>query len=187
MNEVATNLVTVGGASPNTALSVSADLRPDGKPKLPVGRKAQVLLDLMGLAAICEWIVNGDRQSDIAAKLSLSQSDVGAWLMNHPNRDLYRAAQEASAEALVDKAHGIMEVLADDEKVSNAHVALAKARAEAYFKQAAMRSVRHRERQPEDNGPSVVVAPTFVISPIAASEGRPIGVTIDQVKETGNG
>ena len=169
-----TELMTIGGGLLPHTPPVDAPAR------LPVSRTAQIMLDMIGLDVVCTMIMNGDRQVDVARKIGVQQSDVGGWLMNHPDRDTYRAAQEVSAEALVDKAHELMDTAADNRFISNAQVALVRVRSDALFKQAAMRSKRHRERQPEDDRPVGVFAPTFVISPVAASEGRPVGVTVTQ-------
>jgi len=153
----------------------------DAPARLPVSRTAQMMLDMIGLEVVCTMIMEGDRQIDVARRLGVSQSDVGGWLMNHPDRNTYRAAQEISAEALVDKAHELMDDAARDPFISNAQVALVRVRSDALFKQAAMRSKRHRERQdPDDSGRGAIFAPTFVISPVAASEGRPVGITVEQ-------
>ena len=155
----------------------------ENRARLPVTKAAQTVLDMIGLEIICAMIMEGDRQRDVAQRIGVNQSDVAAWLMNHPDRETYRAAQEASAETLVDKAHGLMEAAADNPLISNAQVALARARSDAFFKQAAMRSKRHRERQDTDDRPTGIFAPTFVISPVTANEGRPAGVTVTQMGE----
>ena len=165
--------VAVGQDAPSTPPAV----------RLPVNVTAKFKLDMMGIEVICGWIMAGDRQLDIARRLGVDQSDVGAWLMNHPDRDLYRAAQEASAEALMDKGDEIMETASADREITNAQVALVRARAEFYKSRAAMRSRHHRERQPIDDTSPVTAMPTFIIMPIAASQGRPAGVVIEQVPE----
>ena len=161
--------------------STNLATRADGTPKLPVSASAQLRLDMIGIGCVCEWILNGDRQLDIARKLGIGQSDVGAWLMNHENRDLYRAAQEASAEALMDKGDALMEDASGDPEITNAQVALVKARAEFWKSRAAMRSKHHRERQPIEDTAPIVVAPTFIIQPVAAEGGRPAGAIIENV------
>lgn len=150
-------------------------LRKDFTRKLPVSVKGQVRLELIGMEAICEWVIDGDRVMDIAKRLGLSSHDVSAWCLNHEDANLYRAAQEASAECLMDKGSELMERAAENPDITNAMVTLTKARADYLKSWAGMRSRRHRERQPmEDTGMGATFAPTFVIHAVPADDGKVI-------------
>jgi transcriptional regulator with XRE-family HTH domain len=148
--------------------------------KLPISKAAAMVIDLVSMDAICEWAMSGKTQRDIAEMIGVSQGELAAWLSNHPDHGIYRAALEASAEALMDRGDDLMEQASQDPDITNAHVALVKARADFLKSRASMRSKYHRERQPIDDTGGPIIAPTFIIQGVGGTSPIPT-VTIEGV------
>ena len=83
-----------------------AVLAPRTRPLLPIGARSQATLDVVGLPAVCELVLAGHSQSDIARLLGIPLQAVAAWSCNLQGEEqaLYTAALRASAEASLDQA-----------------------------------------------------------------------------------
>ena len=156
------------------------------KRKLPVTKRAQAVLDLIGMDQMLAWVMEGKKQSEIAKLTGVLREDVCGWFLNHEDVALYRSALEASAESLMDMSEDVLMRALDDPKLDNARSALYRDLSDVYRVRAAQRSKYHRERQPVDGDtPPQVFAPVFVINPVAADNGKPVTCEVIDVDVKG--
>ena len=117
---------------------------PHVRPMLPVGKQAQATLEVVGLPAVVDLIVEGHPQKRIAAMLGVSQSSLAGFLCNLRGADaaLYSEALRASAEAMLDQAERM--IMAAPE--TTAGVMKAKALADLLIRKAGIRNKAFRDR-----------------------------------------
>lgn len=118
---------------------------PRARPQLPIGRASQAALDLVGLPAVCELILAGRSQSDIARLLGIPIQAVCAWSCNLQGEEqaLYTAALRASAEASLDQA---LQVAVDVDPTTPGSVQRAKLIIDTLMRRAGIRNRAYRER-----------------------------------------
>ncbi|MGA7180453.1 MAG: hypothetical protein WBX11_12805 [Thiobacillaceae bacterium] len=114
------------------------------RPTLPVGSRALIVLELIGLPAVIELIVAGHAQITIAATLGVSQASLAAWLCNQrgPGAAIYSEALRASAEAMLDQAHAVLEAA----EPTTPGVMKARAVADLLIRKAGIRNRAYRDR-----------------------------------------
>ena len=102
---------------------------------------AQNLLDNIGIDAICDLLVTGESQADIAKRHNVSTSKLSAWLLGDPTRMARaREARSISAEAWLDKAERVLLDLPSDG--TGADIARARELSQFYRRAAAIRNPR---------------------------------------------
>lgn len=119
-------------------------IRPPARASLPVGRQAQVTLEMIGLPVVLEMVLAGHTQTVIATKLGISQASLAGWLANLRGADaaLYSEALRASAEAMLDQALAIVEAA----EPTTPGVMKARAVAELLIRKAGIRNRAYRDR-----------------------------------------
>lgn len=157
--------------------NVPAVIVPHARPMLPVGKQALATLEVVGLSAVVDLIVEGHSQKRIATMLGVSQSSLAGFLCNLRGADaaIYSEALRASAEAMIDQAQAGIEAA----EPTTPGVMKAKAIADLLIRKAGIRNRAYRDRidagvalvDMGDAGPALV--PTFRI------------VIADQRQETG--
>lgn len=135
---------------------------PRARPMLPVGKAARETLELVGLPAVCDFVLAGHAQTRIAAMLGVSQSSLAGWLCNLRGEGaaLYSEALRASAEALIDEARHVIEAAAP----TTPSVMQARCIADLLIKKAGIRNRAYRERI--DSGVALVDMGSLPPSPV---------------------
>jgi transposase len=112
----------------------------------PRAAKTTDILWTVGVAEVCEMIVEGSTQRDIARTFGVPEGTVAMWLANldGQNMVLYAEALRISAESLWLKAYEIIEAAPE----TTAGVMKAKALADVLMRKAGIRAKAYNDRLP---------------------------------------